>query len=160
MGSWYANTGHRFGLTSAESAVMLFLAAGAIVGAVLRMTDPGFREGHVEQDYRIHDSVFAVRAAGFAPDTARPADVPRPRSDGASGGRRSAKEAPAGRVDINRAGPEALQSLPGIGPSTAARIAEYRKAHGPFARIEDIMNVPSIGLKKFEKIKPYLTILK
>jgi comEA protein len=160
MGNWYTNTGHRFGFTSAESAVILFLAAGAIVGAALRMTGNGSRPGRVEEDYRIHDSVFTVRAAASVPDSMTPAEVPGSRAGASARGHGTTKAAPAGRVDINRAGLEALQSLPGIGPSTAARIMEYRTVNGPFARIEDIMNVPSIGAKKFEKIKPYLTILK
>ena len=63
-----------------------------------------------------------------------------------------------GRVDLNRADAAALQTIPGIGPSKAQRILEYREASGPFAKIEDIKNVSGIGNKTFESIRDYLTV--
>lgn len=55
-------------------------------------------------------------------------------------------------LDINIATEEELQTLPGIGPSKAKAIVEYRKVQ-PFKRAEEIMNVPGIGPKTFEKLK-------
>jgi competence protein ComEA len=43
------------------------------------------------------------------------------------------------RVNINTADAAALETLPGIGPALAQRILDYRQAHGPFVRVEDIM---------------------
>jgi competence protein ComEA len=58
-----------------------------------------------------------------------------------------------GRIDINTADEDALQTLPGIGPSRAADIVSYRKKNGPFSSIEDIMKVPGIKDAAFSKIK-------
>jgi comEA protein len=160
MGNFFVRTGHRLGLTSNETAVVLFLSATAIMGALLRSFE-GHAQGVSEQSYHAHDSTFAARAAALATDTPRESvsDTTHRRRDASSSGH-GGKSTPNGRVNINTAGIQELQSLPGVGPSTAARITAYRSTIGPFERIEDIMNVPSIGMKKFEKIKPYLTVSK
>ena len=51
----------------------------------------------------------------------------------------------AGMVDVNRAGVDELQTLPGIGPSRAANLLAYREVHGPFATLESLTGVPGIG---------------
>lgn len=61
-------------------------------------------------------------------------------------------------VNINKASKEELQSLQGIGESTATKIIEYRKLNGEFKQIEDIKNVPGIGNSKFEAIKDNIKI--
>jgi competence protein ComEA len=48
-------------------------------------------------------------------------------------------------VDINRAGVDELGTLPGIGPSRAAKLVAYREVHGPFATLESLAGVPGIG---------------
>lgn len=55
-------------------------------------------------------------------------------------------------VSINRADLDTLITLHGIGEATAQKIINYR-SQAPFIYLEDLMNVPSIGMKKFEKIK-------
>ncbi len=69
----------------------------------------------------------------------------------------SNQSALAGKVDINRADQAGLETLPGIGPSTAQRIIDYRQENGPFAQIEDIKNVSGIGPATFEKIRALIT---
>jgi len=61
-------------------------------------------------------------------------------------------------VNINTAGSEELQTLPGIGPKTAEKIIQYRAANGPFQKIEDIMKVKGIAQGKFAKIKDKITV--
>jgi len=61
-------------------------------------------------------------------------------------------------ININTAPISELDKIPGVGPSTAQKIIDYRKANGLFASIEDIKNISGIGEKKFEKIKNYITI--
>ena len=63
-----------------------------------------------------------------------------------------------GKVNINTAESAELQTIPGIGPSKAARIIEYRQSNGNFSSIEDIQNVSGIGSKTFESIKDYITV--
>jgi competence protein ComEA len=56
-------------------------------------------------------------------------------------------------VDINAAAEPALITIKGIGPALAANIIEYRRAHGPFKKKEDIMKVKGIGPAKFANIE-------
>ena len=63
----------------------------------------------------------------------------------------------AGVVDINRATPAELETLPGVGPATAQKIADDRETNGPFAKPEDLMRVPGVGPKKFEAMRAQVT---
>ena len=63
-----------------------------------------------------------------------------------------------GKVNINTANAAALQTIPGIGPSKADRIIEYRESEGKFNEIDDIKNISGIGNKTFESIKEYITV--
>ncbi|KHF31269.1 ComE operon protein 1 [Anoxybacillus sp. BCO1] len=58
-----------------------------------------------------------------------------------------------GKVNINTATAEQLQTLQGIGPAKAAAIIAYREEHGPFQKAEDLLNVSGIGQKSLEKNK-------
>ena len=57
----------------------------------------------------------------------------------------TAGQRPAGKLNINTATSEELQSLPGIGSGKAAAIVEYRRKNGPFDRIDDLVQVSGIG---------------
>ena len=59
---------------------------------------------------------------------------------------------PAARVSVNRAPPEALQSVPGIGPALARRIVAYR----PYRSLDELLRVPGIGPAVLERLRPYL----
>ena len=69
----------------------------------------------------------------------------------------SNQPASGGQVNINTADSAALESLPGIGPALAQRIIDYRQEHGPFAQIEDVMDVSGIGPATFEKMQDLIT---
>jgi len=62
------------------------------------------------------------------------------------------------KININTASLEELQKLPRIGPKVAQRIIDYRKEHGNFKRIEEIMKVRGIGEKTFARMKDLITI--
>jgi competence protein ComEA len=64
----------------------------------------------------------------------------------------------AGRVNINTASVIELDTLPGINPTTAQSIVDYRTQNGPFNAIQDIENVPGIGPATFDKIKDYIFV--
>jgi competence protein ComEA len=63
-----------------------------------------------------------------------------------------------GRVNLNRATAEELESLPGIGPKIAQRVVEYRQTRGEFRRPEDLLNVPGIGEKKLAALRPLIAL--
>lgn len=63
-----------------------------------------------------------------------------------------------GKVNINTAGLEELQRLPGIGPALAERILEYRQEHGRFGSVEELEEVKGIGPKKLEKMRPFVSL--
>jgi competence protein ComEA len=65
---------------------------------------------------------------------------------------------PTEKINLNSATSEQLQAIPGIGPSTAKAILEYRSKVGKFNKIDEIINVKGIGEKKFQKIKDRLTV--
>ena len=62
------------------------------------------------------------------------------------------------KININTATKTDLETLPGIGESTALKIIEYRKEKGTFKLIEDIKQVNGIGENKFNKIKELITV--
>ena len=62
------------------------------------------------------------------------------------------------KISLNEASIEELTTLPGIGASKAEKIIEYREQHGPFKKVEDILNVSGIGNAMYEKIKKYIRI--
>ena len=61
-------------------------------------------------------------------------------------------------VNINQASASELARLPRVGAKLADRIVTHRKDHGPFKRIEDLMEVKGVGEKMFTSLKPYLTV--
>lgn len=113
----------------------------------------------------IQDAINA--AGGFAPDAdiatlnlARDLQdnehihVPRIGEPGAVPGEPS----PAtGKLNVNTATAEELDTLPGVGPSTAGAIIAYREQHGPFQSVDDLLNVRGIGPAKLDAIRDLIT---
>lgn len=61
-------------------------------------------------------------------------------------------------VNLNTATLDELETLPGIGPALGQRILDYRLAHGPFASVDDLLNVSGIGETRLEDLRPLVTV--
>jgi competence protein ComEA len=129
-----------------------------VAGAVRR---PGLY--HLARDMRIADAIalaggFTRRADRVAVNLAAPvADgeeiVVPARGAGTTGVSSGAGSSPTAPLDLNTATLEQLDALPGIGPTTAQKILDYRQAHGPFHSVADLDAVPGIGQGRIEQLK-------
>jgi competence protein ComEA len=63
-----------------------------------------------------------------------------------------------GKVHLNQASASELESLPGVGPVLAERIVSYRTEHGPFATVDDLLDVPGIGESKLASMREMIAI--
>jgi competence protein ComEA len=131
-----------------------------VAGAVLR---PGLVS--VPTPARIADAIAAAGGAAAAADlgamnlAAVVADgdrihVPEKGDSPVSSG----EETSSGEVDLNRATVVELQALPGVGPVIAARIVAHRTDNGPFAAVEDLLDVPGIGETRLAELRPAVRI--
>ena len=68
------------------------------------------------------------------------------------------QESQNGKININTADSLKLQEIPGVGPTTAQKIIDYRQNYGKFKSKEDIVNVSGIGEKTYENIKDYIIV--
>ena len=80
----------------------------------------------------------------------RRGEAPPPAATAGSG----ADAATTGPVDLNTATAEQLDTLPGVGPATAAAIIEYRTRHGRFRSVDGLLDVPGIGPAKLASLRP------
>jgi competence ComEA-like helix-hairpin-helix protein len=75
-----------------------------------------------------------------------------------SGTKKRKTELPSKPININTATAQELAQLPGIGPSTAQKIVEYRQQIGKFTSIEQLLDVPRVGTLTLQRITPYITL--
>lgn len=131
---------------------------------------PGLFE--LSEGSRVYDAIQA--AGGFTEDARHDAVnlarvltdgeqiiVPTTQNDGGSDTTPATAASPGtatGKVNINTADAAALDTLPGIGASTAAKIIADREANGPFKTIEDLKRVSGIGDKKFSQLEGSITV--
>jgi competence protein ComEA len=63
-----------------------------------------------------------------------------------------------GPLDVNSASASELEALPGVGPATAAAVIEYRTRHGPFGRVDDLLDVRGIGPAKLDGFRDQVRV--
>ena len=122
-----------------EQTALLFLSAALLLGTGIAVVD--YYDPEAMEEFHV------IRAAVEVPAGAPAAD-PRPLSP----------PEPAAPVAVNSATAAQLQTLPSIGPKTAARIISFREQNGPFSRLEDLLEVRGIGPATLEKIRPSVTL--
>jgi competence ComEA-like helix-hairpin-helix protein len=70
----------------------------------------------------------------------------------------SKKKPPATPLDLNTATAEQLEQLPGIGPTAAQAIINFRVKSGRFQRVEDLLAIRGISQRKLDELRPYITV--
>ena len=99
-------------------------------------------------------AVSAAEGTDYTITTERKASQPiAPEPEETDGAKEGAKP-----VDINTASAEELETLPGIGSVLAQRIIEYRAEHGPFASVEDLLEVKGIGEATLDKFRDQIMV--
>ena len=68
------------------------------------------------------------------------------------------KKPPAHPINLNTSSAAELQEVPGIGPATAQKILDTRKAYGAFKSVDDLLAIKGIGAKRLDKMRKYLTV--
>lgn len=137
---------HALGFTANEIRVVLFLSAALAAGTGIRILRQDPPPAPPRFDYAARDSEFTARSA--APAVRLPGNNPSPPAPAALS---------PGAIDINTATATDLDRLPGIGPAIAERIIRDRDENGPFDAVDDLARVKGIGMKKLDKIRPFVT---
>ena len=148
-----ADLQHRFGFTRNEVTVILFLCLTLLAGMGIRWLRAGEGSTEVNRpafEYARADSEFFARSRAV-PDDSSTSSLPH-------ASRQRTTETPPSphSLDLNTATKGELIGLPGIGESLADRIISYRNEHGAFATANELLHVRGIGLRKLDKIRPFL----
>lgn len=78
---------------------------------------------------------------------------------GPAGGATAPPQEPAGApVNLNTADQAMLETLPGVGPVTAAAIVTHREENGAFTAVDQLIDVPGIGEATLAKLAPLVTV--
>jgi len=151
------------GIAALVAGGIVLLAVRRPVPPVRMLEPPAISEIVVQVDgevvrpglYRLPPGARVADAIRFAGGITAGADpdainAARPLRDGervrvAARGREPQTDGSPRAVNVNTASAPELESLPGIGPVLARRIADYRRSHGPFRRLEDLLQVQGIG---------------
>lgn len=80
-----------------------------------------------------------------------------PVAPGSATAGKSKRSAGTGVLNLNTATLDQIDALPGVSPGLAAAVVAERTAH-PFARPEDVMRVQGMGKRRFERLRPHLTV--
>ena len=163
----------RLPLTSTTSRPASTAPAGDAGGEVVvhvagAVAAPGVR--NLPGDARVADAIAA--AGGAVPDAdlgrinlaahvedGQQVYVPKqgePAPAAAPGG--STPAGPTAPLNVNTASAEELDALPGVGPAIAQAIVDHRTQNGPFASVENLLDVRGIGQAKLDTLRPQVTV--
>lgn len=150
------------GLAASKAAVSM-APPDCYVHVVGEVQKPGIYD--LPSDSRVFEAVFA--AGGFTDKADQTSiNLARPIGDGEqilvlAKGQAAAPgliNSLSSAISLNNASQSQLEELPGVGPTLAARIIDWRIANGGFKKVEDLRSVSGIGTKLFQQIKPKVTL--
>jgi competence protein ComEA len=130
--------------------------AGAVQRPGLYRLDPGARVADaiaLAGGATRHADVDAVNLAAPLADGLQVVVPRRGGAAGPAGAGGGAAPSVTAPVDLNSATVEQLDALPGIGPSTAQKIVDFRQAHGAFHSLEELDAVPGIGAGRIAQLE-------
>ena len=174
-----ARTRRRPGMVIAVCVLAIVAFVTALLGyqcaqretiAIVRADDQGAQAQHADQDTGVEQDDDTDEEEPILTDGQKiivPKEGEELPSTGMTGGASGAGTGSTGSlatdtvsspVNINTAGVDELDTLPGVGPSTAQAIVKDREEQGPFTSIEDIMRVSGIGEKKFENLRDLICV--
>lgn len=134
---WLYHLQQRLSITRHEGLAILTLTALFLTGLTVQ---------HIEEQQVPPIAVDSLVAQPIS-DTAASSSSPGPSSPSA-----------AEPLNLNTASPDALQTLPGIGPALADRIDTYRSTQRPFQRVEELQRVRGIGTKTLAQLRPLVYV--
>lgn len=134
---WLYHLQQRLSITRHEGLAILTLTALFLTGLTVR---------HVQEQQ--------------VPPIAVDSLVAQPISDTAASSSSPSSPSPSADepLNLNTASPDALQTLPGIGPALAKRIDTYRSTQRPFQRVEELQRVRGIGTKTLAQLRPLVNV--
>ena len=151
--------------TAAPSVAASPSAVGLLVHVAGAVRRPGLYE--LPAGARVADAIEAAGGPGQRADLGA-LNLAAPLTDGtkvevpvrgaAGAAAPSAPPASPGPISLNSADAAALETIPGVGPVTAAAILAYRDEAGPFTSVEELMEVSGIGPATLESIRPYVSL--
>jgi len=145
-------------MTPKEQWLLLGLAIALGMGAVsLYLHDRAAAPEAVAFETRVPAKPKAVQMPLQKPAEPPPAHSAAPPENAPPITAAEAAISGGGSIDLNKAPPEELESLPGIGPKLASEIVRFR-THTPFQSVDDVIEVPGIGPKKLEGIRPLVMV--
>lgn len=117
----------------------------------------------IERVKRVGALVSFVLAAALIAPVCMTAWIEASPARAAAGGEQEKPSGGAGSerariVDVNTADLDTLCTLPGIGRGIAQRILDYRKEHGPFKKVDELLNVRGIGERSLARIRDRVTV--
>ena len=139
--TWPAPGTQARGIRDVHALAVLLLAAAMGVGTGLPLLVPGRSDAPPPRspDRGAQVGVHAMQPRAGASPSRSPSSI-------------------VGSLNLNTADALTLQALPGIGPALAERILAYRQEHGPFQTVEDLLQVPGIGAKRWERMRQAIRV--
>lgn len=134
-------------MTAARHPLILLVIALGVAGAGLAVGH--WRRTHPQLVERIEQFDRDLLSARVRDSPVGPPREPRREESGLP---------PSAPLDVNRATPDALRELPGVGPVLAARIVETRERTGNFVSVDDLRRVRGLGPAKLNRLRPLVTV--